>query len=228
MEYIIGRDPQTSQLKVAFGQQSKRLGKPGDVPMTVSRQHCLLTVDNDHYTIKNLKPQNVTFVNDVAIAQKNVKESDTVTLGAGKYRIDLASILKVVRQLAPKTADIRPLKVIWEEHDQHSLDQVIAERKFNALRGATGLITMIAIILALTVGRNVWYILLYCVAIFASFFFTIKAYRDSTNVPKKRKEQEKEFRSKYVCPNCGHHFTMPYDELSQYDVCPYCKAKFIK
>lgn len=155
MEYIIGRDQQTSQLKVAFGQQSIRLGNSGDVPMTVSRQHCLLTVDNDHYTIKNLKPQNVTFVNDVAIAQKNVKESDTVTLGAEKYRIDLASILKAIQQLAPKTADIRPLQVLWEEHDQHSLDQVIAERKFNALRGATGLITMTAIILALTVGRNI-------------------------------------------------------------------------
>ena len=228
MEFIIGRDPQTSQLKVACGQQSIRLGNPGDVPMTVSRQHCLLTVDKYHYTIKNLKPQNVTFVNGMAIAQKSVKESDVITLGPEKYRIDLAAILKAVRQLAPKTADIRPLQALWEEHDQHSLDQVIAERKFNALRGATGLITMTAIILALTVGRNVWYIMLYCVAIFASFFFTIKAYRDSTNVPKKRKEQEKEFRSKYVCPNCGHHFTMPYDELSQYDVCPYCKAKFIR
>lgn len=228
MEYIIGRDPQTSQLKVAFGQQSIRLGNSGDVPMTVSRQHCLLTVDNDHYTIKNLKPQNVTFVNDVAIAQKNVKESDTVTLGAEKYRIDLASILKAIQQLAPKTADIRPLQAVWEEHDQHSLDQVIAERRFNALRGATSLITMTAIILALTVGRNIWYIMLYCLAILVSFLFTIKAYKDSTNVPKKRKEQDMEFRSKYVCPNCGHHFTMPYDELSQYEACPYCKAKFLK
>ena len=133
--------------------------------MTVSRQHCLLTVDNDHYTIKNLKPQNVTFVNGMAIAQKSVKESDVITLGPEKYRIDLAAILKAVRQLAPKTADIRPLQALWEEHDQHSLDQVIAERKFNALRGATGLITMTAIILALTVGRNVWYIMLYCVVL---------------------------------------------------------------
>lgn len=228
MEYIIGRDPQTSQLKVAFGQQSIRLGNPGDVPMTVSRQHCLLTVDNGHCTIKNLKPQNVTFVNDMAIAQKSVKESDTVTLGSEKYRIDLASILKAIQQLAPKTADIRPLQAVWEEHDQHSLDQVIAERRFNALRGATSLITMTAIILALTVGRNIWYIMLYCLAILVSFLFTIKAYKDSTNVPKKRKEQDMEFRSKYVCPNCGHHFTMPYDELSQYEACPYCKAKFIK
>lgn len=228
MEYIIGRDPQTSQLKVAFGQQSIRLGNSGDVPMTVSRQHCLLTVDNGHCTIKNLKPQNVTFVNDMAIAQKNVKESDNVALGSEKYSIDLASILKAIQQHAPKTADIRPLQVLWEEHDQHSLDQVIAERKFNALRGATGLITMTAIILALTVGRNIWYLVLYCVAIFASFFFTVKAYKDSTNVPKRRKEQERVFRSKYVCPNCGHHFTMPYDELSQYEACPYCKAKFIK
>lgn len=228
MEYIIGRDQQTSQLKVAFGQQSIRLGNSGDVPKTVSRQHCLLTVDNGHCTIKNLKPQNVTFVNDMAIAQKSVKESDTVALGPEKYSIDLASILKAIQELTPKTADIRPLQVLWEEHDQHSLDQVIAERKFNALRGATGLITMTAIILALTVGRNIWYLVLYCVAIFASFFFTVKAYKDSTNVPKRRKEQERVFRSKYVCPNCGHHFTMPYDELSQYDVCPYCKAKFIK
>ena len=228
MEFIIGRDPQTSQLKLAFGQQSIRLGNSGDVPMTVSGQDCLLTVENGNCTIKNLKPENVTFVNDMAIAQKSVKESDTVALGPEKYSIDLASILKAIQELTPKTADIRPLQVLWEEHDQHSLDQVIAERKFNALRGATGLITMTAIILALTVGRNIWYLVLYCVAIFASFFFTVKAYKDSTNVPKKRKEQEKEFRSKYVCPNCGHHFTMPYDELSQYDVCPYCKAKFIK
>lgn len=228
MEFIIGRDPQTSQLKVACGQQSIWLGNPGDVPMTVSRQHCLLTVDNGHCTIKNLKPQNVTFVNDMAIAQKSVKESDTVTLGSEKYRIDLASILKAIQQLAPKTADIRPLQAVWEEHDQHSLDQVIAERRFNALRGATSLITMTAIILALTVGRNIWYIMLYCLAILVSFLFTIKAYKDSTNVPKKRKEQDMEFRSKYVCPNCGHHFTMPYDELSQYEACPYCKAKFLK
>lgn len=228
MEFIIGRDPQTSQLKVACGQQSISLGNPGDVPMTVSRQHCLLTVDNGHCTIKNLKPQNVTFVNDMAIAQKSVKESDTVTLGSEKYRIDLASILKAIQQLAPKTADIRPLQAVWEEHDKHSLDQVIAERRFNALRGATSLITMTAIILALTVGRNIWYIMLYCLAILVSFLFTIKAYKDSTNVPKKRKEQDMEFRSKYVCPNCGHHFTMPYDELSQYEACPYCKAKFLK
>ena len=228
MEYIIGRDPQTSQLKVVCGQQSIRLGNPGDVPMTVSRQHCLLTVDNGHYTIKNLKPQNFTFVNSVPIAQKSVKKSDSVTLGSEKYHIDLAAILKAIKQVAPKTADIRPWQALSEEHEQHSLDQVIAERRFNALRSATGLITMTAIILALTVGRNVWYILLYCVAVFASLFFTIKAYRDSTNVPTKRKEQEKEFRSKYVCPNCGHHFSMPYDELSQYDACPYCMAKFIK
>ena len=228
MEYVIGRDPQTSQIKIACGKQSVRLGNPGDVPMTVSRQHCSLIVDNGHYILKNLKPQNYTYVNNVAIEQKSVKESDNITLGSEKFNVDFTAILHVIKQLTPRTVDIRPLQALWEDHDQHSLDQIIAERKFNALRGATGLITMTAIILALTVGRNVWYILLYCMAILASFFFTIKAYKDSTNVPKKRKEQEKQFRSKYVCPNCGHHFTMPYDELSQYDFCPYCKAKFIK
>lgn len=44
MQIIIGRDAKTSQLNVIIGQQTLRLGAPGSVPQTVSRQHCRITV----------------------------------------------------------------------------------------------------------------------------------------------------------------------------------------
>lgn len=57
MELIIGRDASTSQLRITMGQQSKTFGSAGCVPMTVSRQHCSLTINPDgSYRITNLKP----------------------------------------------------------------------------------------------------------------------------------------------------------------------------
>ena len=47
MELIIGRDASTSQLRITMGQQSKTFGSAGCVPMTVSRQHCSLTINPD-------------------------------------------------------------------------------------------------------------------------------------------------------------------------------------
>lgn len=47
MGLIIGRDASTSQLRITMGQQSKTFGGAGSVPMTVSRQHCSLTINPD-------------------------------------------------------------------------------------------------------------------------------------------------------------------------------------
>lgn len=81
MELIIGRDASTSQLRITMGQQSKTFGVAGSVPMTVSRQHCSLTINPDgSYRITNLKPQNVTFVNEVEIMAKTIMEKDKMEL----------------------------------------------------------------------------------------------------------------------------------------------------
>ena len=79
MELIIGRDASTSQLRITMGQQSKTFGVAGSVPMTVSRQHCSLTINPDgSYRITNLKPQNVTFVNGVEIMAKTIINSSLI------------------------------------------------------------------------------------------------------------------------------------------------------
>lgn len=229
MEVIIGRDANTSRLDVIIGQKVVQLGDVGNVPKSVSRKHCIIVIANDGtWSIENIKAENTTYVNGVSIERKTIGDDDIITLGAEKYRLDLHSVKDIVNKALPKTVDIRPLKKVWEDYDHESLKQVIAERRFNALRGATGIVTMIAIVLAMFLGHNVYYLCAYCFAIILVLAFTIKAYRDSTRNPLQKKETTMKFRKQYVCPNCGHHFTMNYDELTLYDTCPWCKAKFIK
>ena len=68
MQVIIGRDAKTSQLAVVIGQQVVRLGNPGSVPQTVSRQHCRITATADGcYQVENLKEANITYINNVGI-----------------------------------------------------------------------------------------------------------------------------------------------------------------
>ena len=229
MEYILGRDANTTQLDIISEKQTFRLGLPGSVPMTVSRRHCLLTIDDSgRMSIKNLKPQNVTYVNDHAVESKSISPSDTITLGASKYRLNLSEVLATIKKVEPKVVDIRPLRQVWNDYKAESMEMTVAERRFNALRGVTGLVTMIAIVCAMTLGHNPIYFLLYGTAIVLTLAFTIKAYVNSSKVPEQREELTHKLHRNYVCPNCGRYFNMDYDTLTQYNACPYCKAKFRK
>lgn len=229
MELIIGRDAATSQLSVIAGQQQAKLGQPGSVPKTVSRQHCSLAINTDGtVTLKNLKAENTTYVNGVAVEQKRIKAGDTVELGPDRYHVDMQAVKAWADKIMPKYVDIRPFRKLYADYEHQTLQMAIAERRFNALRSATGLITMAAIIMSFTVGRGPVYLVLYATAVIISAIFTIKAYHDSSNTPKRKIELDKAFKAKYRCPNCGHHYSMNFDELSQYDACPFCKAKFIK
>ncbi len=229
MEIILGRDASTSQLRISVGQQSKVFGASGSVPMTVSRQHCSITQNADgSYKITNLKPQNVTFVNGVEVMAKTIKEGDKVELGPEKFLVSWDWI----KSLIPQMVDFRPLKRIWEEYDEHKLDQQIADRKFNSLRGITGLITMGAIALSIILPEfreTPLYIGVYVLAILISAGFTYKAYQDSSKGPMKQKKLTDDFQQDYVCPHC-HHFLgfQSFTVLMQNEACPYCKAKIKK
>lgn len=229
MELIIGRDATTSQLRITMGQQSKAFGAQGGVPMTVSRQHCSLTIQEDGtYKIMNLKPQNVTFVNEVEVMAKTISDKDRIELGPSKFLVSWDWI----KSFIPQMVDFRPLKSVWKDYDEHKLDQQIADRKFNSLRGVTGLITMGAIALSIIFPEfreTPLYIGLYLLGILITVGFTIKAYQDSSKGPMKQKKLTEDFQQHYVCPHC-HHFLgfQSYDVLMQNEACPYCKAKIRK
>lgn len=226
MEIIIGRDQQTRQLSIVKDGVTKHYGQPGSVPMDVSRHHLSLQpIDEGKWKIKNLNEQNVTFVNGIAIESKNISENDKVELGNSHYLLNWEALSEPKEE----TVDIRPLKIIWKEYDEKKFDSQIAERKFNAARSATGIITMLAIACSIILGHGPIYIILYALAIGISLAFTYLAYKKSTEVPKQQRELTKRFQQTYVCPKCGHFMGFQdYDILVQSDACPYCKTKYKK
>ena len=223
MKIIIGRDTDTSRLRLTANGQELLCGNTGSVPLSVDVQHCSLTFAAKGIQLENININNFTFVNRQAVEQKHVSPNDTIELGSDHYRLDWT----FVQQLAP--VDIRPLESIWEEYDKHRIDQQIADRRFNTLRSATGLITMAAIALSIMTGRqSLWFIVLYAVAILISLAFTIKAWRDAADVPQKAQRLNRQFQRDYVCPRCGHFMgNQSYELLAQNGHCPYCKAQFI-
>ena len=123
MDLIIGRDANTAKLKVVNGTQVTFIGNPASVPMDVSRQHCKLEIiDKDSFVITNIKAANVTWVNGIQVQSKQITLADKVQLGANKYDLPLAEIIK---QTEPNIADITPLKAVWENYN----NSLIANRK---------------------------------------------------------------------------------------------------
>lgn len=226
MEIIIGRDQQTRKLCVIIDNTQKFFGQAGSVPMDVSRHHISLQpAGAGKWQIKNLNERNVTFVNGIAVESKTISESDKIELGNSHYLFQWNALSEPKME----TVDIRPLKKIWEEYDNQKIDSQIAERKFNAARSATGIITMIAIACGLTLGHGPVYLLIYALAIGISLIFTIQAYQKSTAVPQQQRDMNKRFQQCYVCPKCGHFMGFQdYDILVQNDACPYCKTKYRK
>ena len=172
MEIIIGRDQSTRKLCVIKDGNSKLYGQPNSVPMDVSRHHISLQpAGADKWQIKNLNERNVTFVNGIAVESKTISEKDKVELGNSHYLFSWDAL----QEPKVETVDIRPLKKIWVDYDNQRIDIQIAERKFNAARSATGIITMLAIACSLILGHGPIYLILYALAIGISVAFTIQA-----------------------------------------------------
>lgn len=226
MEMIIGRDQQTRKLCVIKDGQPRLYGQPNSVPMDVSRHHISMKPAGDgKWQIKNLNEQNITFVNGIAVESKTISENDKIELGNSHYLLNWAALSEPKEE----TVDIRPLKKIWEEYDEQRTENQIAERKFNAARSATGIITMLAIACSLILGHGPFYLILYGLAIGISLVFTVLAYKKSSDIPRQQKEMTKLFQKQYVCPKCGHFMGFQdYDILIQGDACPYCKTKYKK
>lgn len=222
---IIGRDPASGKLLFVCGSKAGTYGEINSVPTSVLQQHCCLEFDDAKIRLRNLDINNYTYVNGLAVESKIVTRADHIELGPDRYPIDW----KAIDAIIPPEVDIRHLNKVWDDFDHQNIKLQIDERRFNTLRSATGLITMLAIVLSLVSGRhNALYMSLYAVAIIASLLFTVKAYRDSSKVPLLRNELNKKFQHDYICPKCGHFMgNQPYDILAQNQQCPYCRVKFI-
>ena len=239
MDIIIGRNAQNGTLNFTMGQKTTSYGAPNSVPRSVSRRHCRIEVlPNGTYTIENLKMENDTFVNGSPIFKKTVTTSDTIELGGERYKLSWEVIQKIITSAIPappKTADIRPLRYVWERYESDTNAIASSMAKKNAIRGVTGAISMLGMILGFVLpdedgSANFIRFSLVGVAIFVMVLMAVISLIDAKKAPEKRKALQQRLRNEYVCPNCKKFFmNMDYDLLHrQYDNCPYCKAKFIK
>ena len=220
---IIGRDSNTGRLLLSGAGKSGTYGN--NVPQDICEQHCRLDFNEGSIRLKNLDINNYTYVNGQAVESKTITRKDRITLGTNLYPLPWEAIDAIV----PPEAFILPLQEVWNEYEHQNVQLQIDERKFNALRSATGVITMVAIALSIaTGGRSVWYMALYAVAVLVSIVFFVKAYRDSSKIPQKRQELIHQFQQDYVCPHCGRFLgNQSYEVLAQNSQCPYCRVKFI-
>lgn len=225
MTITIGRDTKTSKLSIICDGKRYVCRSVNDVPPSVSQNHCKMEVEKNSVKVTNLDINCDTFINGQPIEIKTINRGDKIELGSDRYHLEW----KYIDEVIPPIADIRHLERIWTEYDAHRVDQQIADRRFNSLRSATGLITMGAIVFSMLTGRqSLWLILFYIVAILVSLAFTIKAYKDASAIPQKLQLRSKQFQREYVCPHCGHFLgNQPYEILCQNDRCPYCKTNFI-
>lgn len=224
---IIGRDTKTSQLRMTANGKSAVISGKENVPMGVGREHISITIDDEgSIVLQNLNIENDTYVNGIGVETKRLKNGDRIELGKDHYRIGW----DFLQPFIPKYADIRPLKDVWEEYQNKVLQMQIMERRSGVLRSATGLITMAAMVLGVFTGRdNPMYLTLYIIAGVVSAAFFVKAYLNSSKMPKMQQELRDSLPKKYVCPSCGHFMgNQSYEILSQGKACPYCKAIYRK
>ena len=228
MEITIGRDAVTSKLSITIDKKTQLVGEPKSVPMSVSRQHCAITIsDVGKMKIKNLNPGNTTYVNGVAIMSKNLTRDDSLELGEDKYRIDWG----IIDQTLPKEADIRPLNDVWETYNSGTKAVAQSTQQFQVVRGIVPVFTMSAVLIGyLSGGRGGPFYLIYALVIALTVFFSIKAWRDIARNDERREEIKKQFTQDYCCPLCGYFFGFTEYRIlkKNMDNCPKSKTKLRK
>lgn len=230
MNLIIGRESGVvaPRLCIKDGNRTKFIGQPGSVPKTVSRNHCRIEKTNDgKLRITNISDQNSVYVNGIDCQSKTIDKNDLVELGTDHYRLDLASVVKVIESVdVPTSYSIIHLKQIWDNYSQAKLDMQIRERKINALSAIPGVISMISIALSFIDGFRAVFI---SVAAICAMVFAIIRLKGAENGPLKQRELEDGFQDDYVCPNpkC-HHFlgNRSYKLVLKDGCCPWCKSKY--
>ena len=236
MEIIIGREEGARRLHCVAGGREFNIGAAGSVPLSVSRQHCKLTVNGNNITIENLKAQNITFVDGNQIFCKSISATSKVQLGAERFLIPLQQILQLAtgapggaQQPEIPTFSLKPLKTVWQEYDDRRMEiQNNAAKSANKQR-LQGILSMLGMCIGFIPGIDQTIRIVIIVAALAiAVYFFVKGSMDAT-VQQQLHDLDEEFSRKYKCPNpkCGKPFgAIPYRNIEYNKQCFACGCKY--
>lgn len=229
MEIIIGREEHASEprLRLIIGGKEKFLATQTHVPKTVSRRHCVLSVNGDAIVVKNMKEGvNPLYVNGQEVECKRIKKEDKIQLGNDMYSIDVATILSVLDN-TEGAVSIAHLEKVYNDFQNMKLNMQIRDRRLNAISRFSGLITTAGIVCTVIPSLSHIRTISLVIALIAGLVLAIVAMGDSKKTPLKIKEMTDKFQDDYVCPKCGKSFgSLRYKDLAKYVACPSCKVKF--
>ena len=234
MEIIIGREEGARRLHCVAGGREFNIGAAGSVPLSVSRQHCKVTVNGSDITIENIKVQNITFVDGNQIVRKNITPTSKVQLGEERFLIPLQQILQLAtggKMGGPEvpTFSLKPLKSVWEEYDRRKMEiQNDAAKSANKQR-LQGILSMLGMCVGFIPGIDPTVRIVIIVAALAiAIYFFIKGSMNES-VQQQLHDLDEEFAKKYKCPNpkCGKPFgNVPYRNLEYNKQCFACGCKY--
>ena len=234
MEIIIGREEGARRLHCVAGGREFNIGAAGSVPLSVSRQHCKLTVNGSDITIENIKVQNITFVDGNQIVSKTISATSKVQLGEERFLIPLQQILQLAtggKVGAPEvpTFSLKPLKSVWEEYDRRKMEiQNNAAKSANKQR-LQGILSMLGMCVGFIPGidQTVRIVIIVAALAIAVYFFIKGSMNES--VQQQLHDLDEEFAKKYKCPNpkCGKPFgAVPYRNIEYNKQCFACGCKY--
>ena len=234
MEIIIGREEGARRLHCVAGGREFNIGAAGSVPLSVSRQHCKVTVNGSDITIENIKVQNITFVDGNQIVSKTISATSKVQLGEERFLIPLQQILQLAtggKVGAPEvpTFSLKPLKSVWEEYDQRKMEiQNHAAKSANKQR-LQGILSMLGMCVGFIPGidQTVRIVIIVAALAIAVYFFIKGSMNES--VQQQLHDLDEEFAKKYKCPNpkCGKPFgSVPYRNIEYNKQCFACGCKY--
>ena len=234
MEIIIGREEGARRLHCVAGGREFNIGAAGSVPLSVSRQHCKVTVNGSDITIENIKVQNITFVDGNQIVSKTISATSKVQLGEERFLIPLQQILQLAtggKVGAPEvpTFSLKPLKSVWEEYDRRKMEiQNHAAKSANKQR-LQGILSMLGMCVGFIPGidQTIRIVIIVAALAIAVYFFIKGSMNES--VQQQLHDLDEEFAKKYKCPNpkCGKPFgNVPYRNLEYNKQCFACGCKY--
>ena len=228
MEITIGRDAATSRLNITVEKKTHLADEPMSVPKSVSRQHCSINISDDGtMRLNNINPQNVTYVNGVAVMSKTISRTDIIELGSERYKLRW----DMIDSALPKEADVRPLKNVWETYNNKTKALAKSTQRFQVIRSIVPVFTMSAVLIGyLSGGQGEIFYIIYAFVIGLTIFFSLKAWRDIDTNDKKREQIKEQFQDDYCCPCCGYFFGFnDYRVLKRnFSNCPGCRTQLKK
>lgn len=240
LEAVLGKEEGQHRLLVKIGSKAFVVGTPQSVPNTVSRTHCSLSVEfSDDLTrkvtkimIKNIKTQNITYVDGQEIETKVIGENSFVQLGIDRYSVDLKQVINGMRKFLPQLPEefsILPLKSIWQDYDTTKMQLQLSEQKKNNFRSLGGILSGAGILFMFVPALGIIRYLATGMSVLIGIVFFFRGMNTNSSLTVKLHDLDENFRKKYVCPNpkCRHFLgQIPYDVLRQNKGCVHCKCQF--